>query len=213
MTVLLARLATSCAPLVVLTACGASREYFRPMERAVAESPEGEIAAEYRLGFDKDRWGEVRVWCGGAREREIDGAYATVLDIGFAIKNVTDTPLELDLDKLRVESLRSDQPAPPPIAPHGRSGRARAEPHALTDVELEFVLPAGLAPSDVTAFQVHWTLHGPNEMAYEQFTPFARYRPYYRDYYYWYDDWGPYWYPYAYPAPYPWWRFHGRWYW
>ncbi|MEM7199074.1 MAG: hypothetical protein AAF628_02345 [Planctomycetota bacterium] len=186
--------------LLVLSACSASRRYFRPAERANAQSPEGSSAAEYELGQDGAPWGEVRVWVDEVARRDD----VTTAHVGFELENVTDEPLRLDVRRLRINDLDLGDRVLGSIETGYPEPVATASPHQVHVVRLPFVLPDNVEPADVRSFNVHWWLQGPQDWTYEQHTrfvvhrPFAP-RPYFRPYGFGpYFPWRPYFYPWRY---------------
>ena len=187
--------ATGLLTLAALTACGASKQFFVPAERAVAQSPSGYPAAEYVLGADGIPWGEVRVWSTGAEVRRNALGSNTVISIGFEIENTTDETLELDIDLTRVESIEDGQETIPARGPDPVTIDTTADKHSVQLVDLEFSMPEGIDPDDMDAFRVRWLLRGPDRTTYEQHTSFLRIKRYYYPRYYggydpWYGRWG-----------------------
>ncbi len=156
-----------------MSGCGTSIGYFRPAERAFAEGPSGRPAAEYELGREGIRWGEVRVWSNGTARRD----ERTELHVGFELENVLDDAIELDVDRVRVESLDAGDQVIQSLMSVAPNGVGTAAPHAVQRVDFTFVLPENVDPDDVLSFRVHWLLYGPEDWVYEQYTPFVEDRP------------------------------------
>jgi hypothetical protein len=171
--------------LGALPACTATHQHFRPAERAHAESRGGRPAAEYDLGVEQRRWGEVRVWSDGARYAADGPQPGTRVHVGFELENALDVPLVLDLGETRLEGLEINGElfaALSPATPHPEHAAAG---HSVRFIDLMFVLPKPVPADEVGPFRVHWVLRGPDDWNYEQYTGFVEDYPPPRPY------WGP----------------------
>jgi hypothetical protein len=172
-----------------LLSCSASRQYFRPAERARAESMSGRAAAEYDLGVEGTRWGEARIWSDGARSTRADGERRSSLHVGFEVENALDTPLSLDLSETRLEGVMVDGRRLESVSPAQPWPEAEAAPHQVMHIDLVFELPDVDSVRDIGPFRVRWVLLGPDGWRYEQHTGFLvdyPARTHYHEYY-----WGP----------------------
>lgn len=194
-------------PCAAFSGCGPSRYYFRPAEKAVAESLGGFPAAEYEVSIGGQRFGEARIWSEGVERQERDGVARGVIKIGFEIENTSEAPLDLDVAETRLRVIRKDAKAAVDCRPGPSVSEVRAAPHEVHSSHLDFALPEGMRPRDVRAFRVRWVIRASekNEQQYEQYTAFVRLEPIYASYY-WYSPWY-YGYPYSY---YP---YGGFWFW
>ena len=176
--------------MLAATASCTSYRAFRPAEKTLTETPDGTPAAIYDLRVGNDRWGDVRVWSNGAEYREVQGDDRTVVHVGFETRNTIGAPLALDLAHTQLEAIQAGPRALGAVAPSTTSGEPRTAPHSVSRLDFEFTLPSGVSVGDLQSFRIHWWIHGPGELAYEQFTDFVP-QPayYYRRYYYWYDPW------------------------
>lgn len=150
--------------------CASSKAWFRPRERAVAEAPSGETAAEYVLGTAARRAGELRVWSDGARASK----KGCVVRVGFEIENESDRELRLDLDATRLENVEAGGREPRDV-PQERvaSGRVEIPPDRMGRVDLEYLIE-GARPTGVRAFVVRWRVVDDAGGRFEQRTPFVR---------------------------------------
>lgn len=195
--------------LALASACGTSRQHFRPAEKASAEAPGGFVAAQYDVEIARTRWGEVRVWSEGAGASDAQESDDTVLHVGFEIENSLDQPLELNLARTRLEDVRVGQRSIELDATE-TTGQPSADGGSVGQVSLAFVLPEDVSASDVSSFRVRWQVLGPDDVHYEQHTPFNRVRrPHHYPYWgYRYGGWG------YYPQHYHWhWRHGPNWCW
>ena len=186
----------SLLPLVLyitFSACGTSRYYFRPVEKAMAESLRGFPAAEYEVSMGPERWGEVRIWSEGAELRkqngpEQDGIERGVVIIGFEIENNSGVPLELDVAETRLRVNRAGASEAVDCNADKPSADVRAAPHEVHRTRLDFSLPKGVQPKDVESFRVRWVVSGPGQKRYEQHTAFVRLESTYAPYH-WHHPW------------------------
>ena len=171
--------------LVALPACTVTHQHYRPAERAHAESRDGRPAAEYDLGVEQRRWGEVRVWSDGVHYQADGDEPGTRIHVGFELENALDAPLTLDLGETRLEGVEIHGvqfAALSPSGPHPESGAAG---HSVRFIDLVFLLPTLVPADEVGPFRVRWVLRGPDGWNYEQHTGFLADYPSPRPY------WGP----------------------
>lgn len=155
-------------------ACAAQKEEFRPAEKATAISPQGYTAAEYdlkaRQGGDL---GEAKVWSNGAKQVEVRGDDRTVVHVGFTFENNGDTPLKLQLDRTRADvGLKNEGGSVTNLQAAQVEGDVEVSPGQERQVALYFVLPQKVAPNDINAFRVRWTLANGTKY-FSQSTPFV----------------------------------------
>lgn len=203
-------------------ACGASQtEYFRPTERQTDEL-DGQAAAAYDVTLPTGHAGEVLVSSGGAYRGTIDGRDRTLIHVTVEVENTSTRPMAFHLGETQLDRVLVDQGvvrSVRPIAVYGeRRGRAVVAPGQTQRYEMHFALPREVAPQEVDAFRLRWSV-GVAGRRYAQLTPFVEderrldYVAYPASYYY--DPfYGPYWdpfyghsafythpYPYAYAPP------------
>lgn len=183
------RAATTLLVLLSATASCSSYQPFLPAEQTLTQTPGGAIAAIYDLRVANQRWGDIRVWSNGAETREIQGQERTVVHVGFETRNTSAHPLALDLAHSQLEAVKAGAKAIAAIPPSTTTGEPQTPAHSVGRVDFEFVMPSGVTPSDLESFRVHWWLHGPGELVYEQFTDFVPQRTYYYRSYYPYQPW------------------------
>lgn len=162
--------------LVALATSCASNRYFRPAERANAETADGFLASQYELDINQQRWGEVRVWSEGAWVWAEEGESDTLLHVGIEIENALDSPLALNLAETRIEEVRVGDITIDRIDTHDIVGEPQVDGHTVGKVHFEFTLPEGYSPRHVRSFRMRWQLLGPDDVLYEQHTPFTSQR-------------------------------------
>lgn len=187
-------------PLLLLAAGCSSVQMFTPREAVNGTAASGVPAALYPLGDAQGRRGEVRVWSDGARE--VKDQQDIRVHIGFEIENLSDQPLQLEADSVRLRRLVVDGvPRDGELAPEQSIGSTEAAPGQTTRVDCWFDPGPGVAPRSVDGFDLHWRVkRADGSMAWEQVTPFGEWAP--RSYWdadpwvYGYWGYGPWGYPY-----------------
>ncbi len=186
-----------CALAMSLSACAVTHRDFEPTERAHAQSPDGRPAAEYELGHEGVRWGEVRVWSDGITMFRDEEPPIASLHVGFEVENALDVPLQLDPAGTRVEDVDLGERTWEVLEADGEGGTWETPAGAVRRFDLEFQLPEHDALRHVRGFRVRWNLLGPDDWGYEQHTGFQLLRRRYR---HWWPGplfigwhWGPSW--------------------
>ncbi len=170
------------AALVLAAGCGAQVVQFRPTERVMAESAQGNAEAVYDLVGPQGRAGEAKIWTPGIRKQQ---GHA-VVPVGIEIKNTGLIPISIDPDSLRLAGLKTSKGLTDVSVPTSTlTGATDVAPRSMGDIGLVFTLPGDIDPGDVQEFRVEWTAQiGPE--TYAQFTPFVQSpeaKGYYGDYY------------------------------
>ncbi|MEZ5967427.1 MAG: hypothetical protein R3F56_26555 [Planctomycetota bacterium] len=185
--------------LLSLTSCAASREYFIPREEVRAQSPRGWPAAQYAVTIAGQEVGETKIWSEGTMRVDVDGEDRTVLHVGFEVENRITGELDFDVDRCRVVDVQGRGERFADLGAHEQSGVLHVAGTQVGLIDLEFVLPRGTRPRDLTSFRVEWELATPQGQ-FKQSTPFRvdaarsyRPRPTYYGSYGYYDPWGPWW--------------------
>lgn len=194
---------------------GCARESFMPAEKISGVSPQGYSAAEYDLSTKQGDFGEVRVWSAGAKEVSYQGRERTVLHIGFEVENISDAPLRMPAEGVRLDSVGLDDSVLEGIAVSRLDGPTAIAPNESARIDATFLLPEGIEPDDLDNFRLRWEIRQ-NGTVYAEWTPFVEqaypydryaYSPVYDPYYG--GAFGPpaygmlYGYPYSYPYGYP----------
>jgi hypothetical protein len=186
----------------LLSGCVSSRA-FVPAEHVTAFSPGGgHLAAEYPIIEAGQSLGEVKVWSAGAvRDGSADDPRTTVR-IGFELSNHAEAPLRFDRERLFLEEVPGNRPAKGRLLPAQIGGDLLVPPGESRQVDVSFVLPESVWPSDVPGYRVAWSVVG--RRAHSRKTPFLHapeparasvwspyYGPYYGSYYYpgFYGSW------------------------
>lgn len=189
-----------------LAACGSRQQAFEPTERVQGHTVEGYREAFYDLAIPGSTNSEVKVWSPGAFNVKTPQGNVTIIRVGFTIDNTGKQPVQLDVSKVRLESIQANGTSQRANLPATLvSGNPTVSPGQSGSAEVEFTLPSGIKPDDVKAFRVRWTTRS-NGRHYTEFTPFAQqpeyaYIPvsaYYNPYYPWdYPFYDPFYYDYA----------------
>jgi hypothetical protein len=178
--------------LLVLYGCAAGRQYFEPAERVQGQTVQGDKVAIYPLTAAGSQFGEAKLWSHGAYQTA-DGR--NMVHVGIEIHNTGAAPIELRPSELRLDVMDDDRGPQLGLTPSATDARVVAN-GAIADVNLEFALPAGISPREVTALRLHWGVHA-GDKTYVQRTPFVEETdqpPYAAPYNYGYPCWpyGPY---------------------
>ncbi len=171
--------------MVLTTGAGcASAQAFVPVEHVTGLSPDGDqYAAEYRLEGEHGYLGEAKVWSQGAYREEVDGNDETVVHIAFVLDNAAKTPIRLDPQRLSLEDVVLNDGAIARIPALGIEGDPVVPPGQEREIQVSFLLPEDVWPSEVRRYRVAWVVT--NGGSYAQKTPFLR-ATYRRD-----DYWAP----------------------
>lgn len=149
-----------------LLGCAESRQYFRPTEHVYGETPRGEREAIYDLVGPLGPFGEAKVWSRGAFR---DDGY-TVLFATLDLHNTSGVPIVVDPQQVRLDPVRVGSDLLSGFAPT-ETQTASIAPGAFGSVRLRFVLPAHVAPGQISSFGLRWEVkNGPQ--SYKQRTPF-----------------------------------------
>jgi hypothetical protein len=160
------------AAALVLQGCVSSRA-FVPTEHVTALSPRGEeLAAEYPIVESGQSLGEVKVWSSGAVRNGSADDNRTRVRVGFELTNHGGAPLRLDRDRLFLEEMSDDGRARGRVAPEDVAGDLLVPSGESRQVEVAFVLPSSVWPSDVPGYRVAWVVVGTSTHARK--TPFLR---------------------------------------
>ncbi|HEX7480629.1 MAG TPA: hypothetical protein VF331_22705 [Polyangiales bacterium] len=152
----------------VLAACASGPRYFEPTEHVRGRTVQGFKEAVYELADPGGKFGEVKIWSYGAHH---DKRRGTRIRIVFEFHNTSGIDLGIDAAQLRLDALRSEVPFTD-LAP-SEMHDVIVEPGHFQALGYTFVLPANVAPSDLQAFRVRWTVyHG--AWNYSQQTPFVQ---------------------------------------
>jgi hypothetical protein len=158
---------------LVLAGCGSTQQ-FTPADRVTSLSPAGYPAAEYDVDSTLGEFSDAKVWSRGAYSQEIAGEKRTVVHVGFEIENHMNQPIQFDAHGVRLESLATDnKEAPGEIAPGWVQGDSTLGAQDSKRLDVYFVLPTNVSPSDVDGFRVRWALNGAFQH-YAQRTPFLK---------------------------------------
>jgi len=160
-------------PLLLTLASCNTATYFRPTEKVSAESEDGFPAAEYELADGPTRWGELRLWSGGAEVREMEGEERTVLIVGFEVENTSDAAIHLEVERPTLDGVfvtgtegEAESAAPP--------SRASVEADTVQVFQFVFPLLSGVRPKDIGGFRLPWSVRDEAGASYRQFTNFVR---------------------------------------
>jgi hypothetical protein len=176
--------------------CGSSADYVAT-ENTQKVGPDLR-AAYYELEVGGQNVGDVRVWSPGGYKTEIDGEKERVVQGAMRIRNDSDQPLTLQLDRTYLEIVVEGHDFLTVEKPSRVQGETTIPPNSSQRVDLFFTLPEGVDPKDVKGFELDWVVETAAGL-YSQSTPFSRerdqtrygYYPYYPSWY-WYDPfWGP----------------------
>ncbi len=168
-----------CLLAVALPSCAVNHVPFRPREQVSAESPEGHPAAQYALEDGGQIIGQLRVWSDGVIRTEDKRCW---VNIGLELENNSRSPLRFVLDHTRLEAIvtRSARGNLDRVDRPEVFGELEVAAETLGKLELDFPLPAGIAPRQVSSFALRWTLHATGTGTdFRDLTPFLRDR---RDY-------------------------------
>ena len=169
---------------LLVAGCAPSAAYFRPTEKALGESFEGQEQAIYDLSGPSGRAGEVKVWTNGAyREHQ-----TTVLRVHLDVESTTESVVELDGRDLKLASVVGEHGTLRDVGPSEVSPGVRVEPGDLAGVSALFTLPGDIDPEDIDGFVLRWTARVDGRPTTE-LTPFVRlqhsYAPYVYSPFYW----------------------------
>jgi hypothetical protein len=176
---------------IALAGCSSSAE-FRPTENASKVTNEMR-AAYYDLNIGGKRLGDVRVWSPGAHKVTIEGEKEKVVEVSLRLRNDTDQPWSLDLDRTYLELATEEHDFTSIQKPTKVTGDTTVPASGMTRIDLVFTLPGDVGPKDVHGFEFDWAVKSPFG-DYTQSTPFTRQINESR--YYWYPP-----YPYGWYDP------------
>lgn len=188
-----------------LAACGSRQQAFSPTERVEGHTVEGYREAFYDLAIPGSRNSEVKVWSPGAFNVKTEQGNVTIVRVGFTIDNLASQPVQLDVERVRLESIQAKANLRVNLPATLVAGNPTVAPGTSGSAEVEFALPSGIKPDDVKAFRIKWSTRTDGRR-YTEFTPFAQqpeyaYIPvsaYYNPYYPWdYPYYDPFYYDYA----------------
>jgi hypothetical protein len=191
-----ARLLVALTAGAAISACATPHADFRPTERVRGYTMEGFEEAFYDLPTAGVSNSEVKVWSDGAEPTRTAEGVRTGIRVGFTIDNGGREPIEVASEALRLESLQAAAALPRDLPAESVTGDTTVQPGTSGTAEALFLLPRGVAPRDVQAFRVKWSVRSEGQ-EFTEFTPFVQDRPEYAyvpvyGYYY------PYW-PWSYP--------------
>jgi len=153
--------------LLALSGCAASRQYFEPTERVTGQTENGYSQALYPLAGPRGAFGEATIWSRGAYRGQ-DGQ--TVVQIGLALHNTGASPITLLGSELRIGTMRTDDALLSELSAADAADLTVA-PQSLGEAQYHFVLPPEVAPGEVRAFRLRWTVAS-EQATYRQRTVF-----------------------------------------
>ncbi len=174
--------ALTCCALVFAVAC-ARAQPFVPGERVTAISAQGYLAAEYEVPHTGGA-ADIKVWSRGTSRETLRGPTETFAHVAFEIDNQTQQSMQLLRDRLVLQSASIDGAELESVPPALIEGATTVGPGSEHAIDVWFALPEGVAPRDVSAFRVAWTISD-GTTSYTQRTPFLQepsryyYSPYY----------------------------------
>ncbi len=190
---------------LLLGGCAATRQYFQPTERVHGITEQGFRESMYDLTGAKGRFGEAKIWSRGAYRGPGD---RTVIHLGLELHNTGGTPIVVRPGDVVLDRVRTGEGLLTEVAP-AEHATYQVAPAGILELRFHFVLPAGIAPDDVSAFRARWGMTSADQ-SYVQHTPFVEqraayyYGPPYAYYRYYCDPFDPYcFYPGPYYSPYP----------
>lgn len=172
-----------CFWLVLFAVACTRAQPFVPGERVTAISAHGYLAAEYELPHTGGS-ADIKVWSRGTSREDLRGARETFAHVAFEIDNQTQHPMHLQREKLELQSASIDDVDIGSLPPALIDGATAIGPGGEQLIHVWFALPEGIAPRDVRAFRVAWTITD-GTTSYSQRTPFLQeetryyYSPYY----------------------------------
>lgn len=160
------------ATLTLASGCVSSRA-FMPTEHVTAFSPGGgEYAAEYAIEESGDSLGDVKVWSDGATRDGSDDEPHTNVRVGFELSNHAQAPLRFDSRRLFLEELPKKGERAGRVGPSRVTGDTLVPPGQSRQLEVVFILPRSVWPSDVPGYRVAWSVAG--RRSHSRRTPFTR---------------------------------------
>ena len=154
--------------LTWLEACAGSRQYFEPTERVHGETLYGYRKAMYALVGPSGQFGQAKLWSRGAYRYQD----RTVVQIGMELHNTSAAPFELRAADVWLEPVRVGDGIVASVRPAEVNDVVFA-PQALGPASFHFVMPPGIAPTDVIGFRLHWQVRS-GDLVYSENTPFRR---------------------------------------
>jgi hypothetical protein len=182
--------------------CASQSASFRPARGVTtATTASGRHVAYYVVRLDNSVQGTVKVWSQGGYELSTQRGRQPVLDVRMSIRNDTDAPITLDVDRTDLDVYLADGSVTMIRAPLQESGSDTVDPGAMGRITLIYPLPHDVLPGDVDQFDLNWsvmTVAG----SYSESTPF-RQRYYNGSIYVYqaYPYYGPGWYGWPYYGP------------
>lgn len=166
---------TTAALLLLFSGACAERARFRPTQNVSAVSPGGKPAASYQLhaGGGTEPNITVNVWSDGA-ERHDD---RTTVQLAVELRNSSDQAVQLDRNELQLETFDTKGaplPAPRLVSVSAEKGSETIAPRSASTLRLRFELGAPVAPTDVGALRLRWSVLRGDGERYVQFTEFRQ---------------------------------------
>lgn len=182
---------------------GCSNPEFRPLD-ARRSVPTDIAAATYEVEVNDKDLGDIKLWSTGAPEdsMQLPTKKERLLQVGLRIRNDSDGPMRLDLDRTELEVRTEDDRLWVIDDPVQVIGSVDVAPTKTERLELLFELPPGVEVKEVVGYELVWAMDT-SEGRLSRSSTFVRqkdeegyyYRPYY-PYGYGYGGYGygyPYW--------------------